>query len=146
MKKALEETGLFTVEVATVLPGKAKEFKPKFSDYQVVVLNYKGEEWPAETTKAFEAYVAGGGGLVVFHAVNNGFAHWKAFNEMIGVRLGPQRGGRPLHLLAGRQDRPRHDARRKRRPRRRAFLSTGRPRAGSPGDEGPAGKIPPRPR
>ena len=85
VKRALEETGLFTVEVATVLPGKAKDFKPKFNDYQVVVLNYEGEEWPAATKKAFEAYVAGGGGLVVFHAADNAFAHWKAYNEMIGV-------------------------------------------------------------
>ncbi len=80
VKKALEETGLFTVDVATVLPGQAKAFKPKFSDYQVVVLNYEGEEWPAETKKAFEDYVAGGGGLVVFHAADNAFAHWKAYN------------------------------------------------------------------
>ena len=85
VKRALEETGLFTVDVATVLPGTAKDFKPKFSDYQVVVLNYEGEEWPAETKKAFEDYVAGGGGLVVFHAADNAFAQWKAYNEMIGV-------------------------------------------------------------
>ena len=80
LKRALEETGLFTVDVATVLPGKAKDFKPKFSDYQVVVLNYEGEEWPAETKKAFEKYVADGGGLVVFHADDNAFGKWKEYN------------------------------------------------------------------
>ena len=40
VKKALEGTGLFTVDVATVLPGTEKDFKPRFSDYQVVVMNY----------------------------------------------------------------------------------------------------------
>ena len=85
VKKALEETGLFSVDVATVLPGETKKFRPKFSDYQVVVLNYEGEDWPAETKKAFEDYVSGGGGLVVFHADDNAFPRWKAYNEMIGV-------------------------------------------------------------
>jgi hypothetical protein len=78
VKRALEETGLFTVDVATVLPGEEKNFKPRFRDYQVVVLNYQNannNEWPEETKKAFEDYVAGGGGLVLFHAADNGFAH-----------------------------------------------------------------------
>jgi type 1 glutamine amidotransferase len=86
LKKALEETGLFSVEVATVSPGQAtQDFKPNFSKYQVVVSNYNGADWPAETQKALEAYVAGGGGLVSFHAADNSFPQWKAYNEMIGV-------------------------------------------------------------
>ncbi len=88
VKRALEETGLFTVEVASVLPGEEKDFKPRFSDYQVVVLNYQNandNEWPEETKTAFEDYVAGGGGLVLFHAADNGFLHWKAYDEMIGI-------------------------------------------------------------
>ena len=87
LKKALEETGLFTVDVATS-PAKGQDmsaFKPKFSDYNVVVSNYNGDDWSADTQKALEQYVSGGGGLVSVHAADNSFPHWKAFNEMIGV-------------------------------------------------------------
>jgi type 1 glutamine amidotransferase len=87
LKTLLEETGLFSVDVAT--SPKEKEpmdaFKPKFADYQVVVLNYNGDDWPDATKKALEAYVAGGGGLVVYHAADNSFPKWKEYNEMIGL-------------------------------------------------------------
>src|SRR3954453_5792077 len=55
LKKYLEETGLFTVDVATA-GADVSTFKPKFSDYQVVVSNYNnndGKEWPKETRDAF---------------------------------------------------------------------------------------------
>src|ERR1041385_9564102 len=55
LKKVLEETGLFTVDVATT-PAKGGDmstFKPKFSDYRVIVSNYNGEPWSKETQDAF---------------------------------------------------------------------------------------------
>ena len=97
LKQQLEETGLFTVDVATTPehPRSSKGqpaakvdmsgFQPKFSDYQVVVLNYTGDPWPESTQKAFVDYVAGGGGVVVYHAADNAFPEWKEFNEIIGV-------------------------------------------------------------
>jgi uncharacterized protein len=87
LKKLLEETGLFSVDVATTPPpGKPMgEFKPKFADYNVMVMNYTGDDWPADTRKALEQYVSGGGGLVVFHAADNAFPQWPEYNEMIGV-------------------------------------------------------------
>ena len=89
LKKQLEETGLFSVDVCTA-PEKGKNlagFNPQFSDYDLVVSNYgyKGELWPENVRSAFEKYVAGGGGLVVYHAADNAFPEWKAFNEMAGV-------------------------------------------------------------
>jgi uncharacterized protein len=87
LKKLLEETGLFTVDVATT-PAKGEDmsqFKPKFAGYNVVVMNYTGDEWPAEAKQALENYVSGGGGLVIFHAANNAFPKWPQYNEMIGV-------------------------------------------------------------
>ncbi len=87
LKKLLEETGLFTVDVATT-PEKKQDmsgFKPKFADYDLVVSNYTGAPWPEETNRAFEKYVAGGGGVVIFHAASNAFPNWKEFNEIIGV-------------------------------------------------------------
>jgi type 1 glutamine amidotransferase len=90
LKKLLEETGLFSVDVVTVLPGQeTKDFKPKFDGYQVVVMNYNNlptnQDWPDEAKKALETYVAGGGGLVSFHAADNAFRDWKEYNKMIGL-------------------------------------------------------------
>ena len=86
MKKYLEETGLFTVDVATTAKeGIDPKFKPDFSKYNVVVSNYNGADWPKETQEAFVKYVAGGGGFVVVHAANNSFGNWKEYNEIIGL-------------------------------------------------------------
>jgi len=86
MKKYLEETGLFTVDVATTAPkGTDEKFKPDFKKYAVVISNYNGDAWPSETKQAFVDYVKGGGGFVVVHAANNSFGDWKEYNEMIGL-------------------------------------------------------------
>lgn len=86
MKKYLEETGLFTVDVATTVPkGTDDNFKPDFKKYAVVISNYNGDAWPAETKQAFVDFVKNGGGFVVVHAANNSFGDWKEYNEMIGL-------------------------------------------------------------
>jgi uncharacterized protein len=90
LKKILEETKLFSVDVATS-PAKGQEmsgFKPDFAAYDVVISNYNGESWPEETQKAFEQYVRSGGGFVPVHAANN------AFPGMAGI----QRDHRPGRL------------------------------------------------
>jgi hypothetical protein len=89
LRKELEETGLFQVDVVTA-PGPGEDFnsfRPKFTDYRVVVMNYDApdERWPDALKSAFEAYVRDGGGLVTVHAADNAFAGWRAFNEMIGI-------------------------------------------------------------
>jgi type 1 glutamine amidotransferase len=87
LKKLLEETGLFTVEVATTPPkgGDMAAFKPVFSKYRVIVSNYNGESWSPETQKAFVDYVRNGGGFVSVHAADNAFPEWPEYNQMIGV-------------------------------------------------------------
>lgn len=114
MKAQLEKTGRFAVDVATSpssaprLPRKATKlikekhmkmvadfkaknkplweaWRPNFSDYQVVLSNYNGEEWPQAVKDSFEAYVKNGGGFVAVHAADNAFPQWKAYNEMIGL-------------------------------------------------------------
>jgi type 1 glutamine amidotransferase len=87
LKKQLEETGLFQVDVVTApkSDGDFSNFKPQFSSYQVIVSNYDAPEWPAELKQAFEQYVSGGGGLVIVHAADNAFPQWTAYNEMIGI-------------------------------------------------------------
>lgn len=87
LKKLMEESGLFTVEVATTPPkgGDMSTFKPQFGGVNVVVSNYNGEPWSKETNDAFEAYVRKGGGFVSYHAADNAFPEWPQYNEMIAV-------------------------------------------------------------
>jgi uncharacterized protein len=110
MKAQFEKTGMFKVDVSTTppsAPGKKKDetpeqaaerekkaaeakaawggWQPKFSDYKVVVSNYNGELWPEPARKDFEAFVAGGGGVLVIHAANNAFPQWGEYNKMIGL-------------------------------------------------------------
>jgi type 1 glutamine amidotransferase len=87
LKRELEETGLFDVTVITAPPsdGDFSNFKPEFSRYKAIVMNYDAPDWPADLRAQFEKYVRDGGGVVVIHAADNAFPGWPAFNEMIGV-------------------------------------------------------------
>ncbi len=111
MKQYLESTGLFEVDVARTaftvngeqflaeypIDGvvstpvkKARtdpDFSPDFTAYQVVISNmgHGAARWPAETERAFEAWMKSGGGLVVVHAADNSFPGWPAWNQMIGL-------------------------------------------------------------
>ena len=91
MKKALEQTGLFQVDVATAPPGTdvMPGFRPRFSDYAAVVDNFtdypKPGTWSEETMLDFVAYVRKGGGVVPIHAACSGFGGWKEFEEIMGL-------------------------------------------------------------
>jgi uncharacterized protein len=93
LKKLLEETGLFEVEVSTAPADNAglASYRPAFAGHDVVVLNYNdfgkqnAGDWPEATQAAFIEYVRNGGGLVSYHAADNAFPKWLEFNRMIGV-------------------------------------------------------------
>jgi len=87
LKKILEDSGLFAVDVATAPSKKAEmgSFRPGFSGYKVIVSNYNGEAWPKETQDDFVKFVRDGGGFVSVHAADNSFPEWPEYNEMIGV-------------------------------------------------------------
>jgi type 1 glutamine amidotransferase len=59
-------------------------FKPDFSAYKLVVLDYNGDRWPQETDAAFLEYINKGGGLVLYHAADNAFREWTEFNKILG--------------------------------------------------------------
>ncbi len=105
LKKELEDAGLFQVDVVTAPPsgGDFKTFKPGFSQYQAVVMNYDGKDWPAELKASFENYVKDGGGLVIVHAADNAFPNWQGFNQMIGIGGWRERNEKagPLWYLKG---------------------------------------------
>lgn len=87
LRQILEGSDLFTVEIATS-PEKGEDmsgFKPNFQAFDVVVMDYNGDEWIDETKTSFVHYVQNGGGLVIFHAADNSFPKWKEYNLMIGL-------------------------------------------------------------
>ncbi len=111
MKQYLEDTGLFTVDVArtaftwnggdlvaqfplegvnstaTDRPQSDPDYKPDFAKYDVVISNFGHDAapWPKATQAAFEEFVRDGGGFVVVHAADNSFPDWPAYNQMIGI-------------------------------------------------------------
>ena len=112
MKRYLEESGRFTVDVARTTftwqgakwlpeypledgreredlpePKADPEFSPDFAKYDVVISNFgwKAASWPEGTQLAFEKYIASGGGFVSVHAADNSFPEWDAYNAMIGL-------------------------------------------------------------
>lgn len=111
MKKYLEDTKLFSVDIARTAfttngeallkeyplegfdstptkPAKTDpNFRPEFSKYDVVVSNFGhgAAPWPKETQEALVSYMKNGGGLVIVHAADNSFGDWPEYNEMIGI-------------------------------------------------------------
>jgi len=91
LKKILENTGLFRVETLTTPPKGAdfSAFHPAFDKYKAVISNYNdfggGTLWPADVQTAFERYVKAGGGFISYHAADNAFPTWPAYNLMIGI-------------------------------------------------------------
>ncbi|MEN9401839.1 MAG: hypothetical protein RL091_542 [Verrucomicrobiota bacterium] len=89
----LEPTGLFSVTVSTAPATKDAPgwdtWRPRFADYDVVIQTCNdlngGPPWPREAQADFEDFVRAGGGVYVWHAGNNAFADWPAYNEMIGL-------------------------------------------------------------
>lgn len=87
ISRILNATGRFSVGVVSfpmVLP-------PDFNQFKVVINNFNGGHkedgvrWPPEVEKALEKFLENGGGLVNFHAANNAFLKWEAYNEIIGL-------------------------------------------------------------
>ena len=70
-----------------------------FPHYDAVINNFNGGDspdgiqWPLRVESALEQYVRAGGGLVVYHAANNAFLPWKAYNDMIGLGWRPKSFG-----------------------------------------------------
>jgi type 1 glutamine amidotransferase len=87
LKIILEEADIFSVAIATS-PREGRDMAPfiiDFSPYDLVILDYNGDEWPDETKNNFLSFIENGGGVVVYHAANNAFTDWEAYNEIIGL-------------------------------------------------------------
>jgi type 1 glutamine amidotransferase len=112
VRAILTASGRFTVEVSTTPPREAppeqwNRWRPRFSNYRVVIVNFNGGHkedglrWPAEVEQSLEQYVRAGGGLVVLHAANNAFLNWKTWNEMIGLGWREKNFGPGLAVVDG---------------------------------------------
>ncbi|HWA94813.1 MAG TPA: ThuA domain-containing protein [Terracidiphilus sp.] len=87
MRMELEEAGIFDVTVATA-PLNTQDFSsfhPHFDHYQAILWNLDAPDWPEDLRNQLDAYVKGGGGLVIVHAADNAFPGWTDWNRMIGV-------------------------------------------------------------
>lgn len=107
MKKVLEESGRFTVEVSSNLkspsdkPGSVPTvpFPPDLDKYDVVLSNYNGAPWPKDFNDALDGNLKSGTiGLVIVHAANNAFGGWKEYNQMIGMGWRGKTFGKRLKL------------------------------------------------
>lgn len=137
IQQYLEETGLFTVDIARTkylfkstakkdwlqyaenvpegIEGQPKsdpDFSPNFSKYDVVISNFgfKAASWSKKTQENFETYMKNGGGFVSIHAADNCFPNWLAYNEMIGI--GGWGGRTPKHgpyLYVDKKNKPKID-------------------------------------
>lgn len=85
VKMILENSGLFTVEIRVLQAPENDSERPQFSRYDLVVINYGGPTWGAQMRKEFEAYVSGGGGVVVLHSSVVPMDDWEQYNRMIGL-------------------------------------------------------------
>lgn len=92
LKKVLEDTGLFRVDLAVYSEGSQRTFHPDFRGYRVVVLDFCGGDWPERTKRAFVEYVRGGGGVVVYHNAGNAFPDWPEYLQIIGLGGGDRSG------------------------------------------------------
>lgn len=93
VRAILAKDGSFDVDF-TVTPTAAGDpgwntWRPKFSDYDVVISGYNNlgglPSWPQEVKDSFAAFVNGGGGFYAFHEANNSFAEWPQYNQIIGL-------------------------------------------------------------
>ncbi len=69
LKEILDATGLFASEIVTTPEkgGDIQNFNPDLSKYDLVVMNYCGEDWSEAVDENFMDFVKNGGGVVVFH-------------------------------------------------------------------------------
>ncbi len=125
----LEPTRLFDVSVSTAPPTKDAPgwdaWRPDFAGHDVIIQTCNdlggGPPWPRAVQEEFETFVRNGGGVYVWHAGNNAFPGWPAYNEMIGLgwrkkdfgaALAVDDNGKIVRIPAGEGDDTGHGARR----------------------------------
>ncbi len=87
LKQIIEKSGIFTANIM-VSPARDEDindFVVGFSPYNVVLLDYTGQDWPEKTRHNFVEYVKNGGGVVVCNKAASAFPGWPEYNEIAGL-------------------------------------------------------------
>ena len=101
----LNEYKGFKIDVSTSPADKDEvlTWKPDFSAYDVVLLNFNDHDnpvnWSTETQHNLEKFVSGGKGLFIFHSANNGFVNWVEYNKMIGLGWRSKSFGKAVEIM-----------------------------------------------
>ena len=68
----LDNAGIFSAKLINTPPEgeDMSGFSPKFSKYDLVVIDYEGDPWPEKTVAALEEFVKSGGGVVRIQSVS----------------------------------------------------------------------------
>lgn len=76
VKTILDDAGLFSTKILVSPPEgeDMSDFNPRFSRYDLVVIDYDGVAWPEKETAAIKDFVSNGGGVVVLNPKGNPFA------------------------------------------------------------------------
>lgn len=103
MKQLLDGAGHFETTVNNapekqMPPSAWDSWKPQFSRYDCVVLDYNGQMWPKAVKGQFASYIAGGGNALVIHAANNSFNGWKEYEQMVGLLWRGKNYGASLYI------------------------------------------------
>ena len=81
LRELLEASGLFRVEIAPY-PEAVLAYPSELGTYDVIVVDYDGLGWDAESQRNLIAAVHGGAGLVAIHAGALAFPEWDAYREL----------------------------------------------------------------
>jgi len=84
VRDLLAGSGRFEVTV-TEDPSTALAEAASLKDYDLLFSDYHGPLWSEPAQANFEAAVAGGAGLVIFHAADNAFKGWVEYEKMVGL-------------------------------------------------------------
>lgn len=106
LRGLLQRAGEFDVTVSTAPQDTGSPewaaWHPHFNDYDVVIQTCndnarngllqdirKNPAWPDPVKQDFVDYVRNGGGVYIFHAAENAFVGWKAYEQMVGLSWRP---------------------------------------------------------
>lgn len=85
-EQILLATGNYNVKIIVSREDQNWEnFDIRFSDYQLIVSSYLGQNMPDNIKIQFDEYISGGGNLVIIHQGVLSQENWPKFHEMIGL-------------------------------------------------------------
>jgi type 1 glutamine amidotransferase len=101
LRGILSSSNQFAVDVSTMPSMDSTAWaawRPQFSNYDVVIQTCNDNarngmlagvtpkpEWPEAVKSDFVHYVEDGGGVYIYHAAENAFVGWKAYEQMVGL-------------------------------------------------------------